>query len=76
MNAKILNKLCCPMCKGELSLTSFLEENVECPQHGTMSEGSQGEDDRGGGNELSKKAWCSVRSVTCGIQSMDMSLSC
>jgi uncharacterized protein YbaR (Trm112 family)/ubiquinone/menaquinone biosynthesis C-methylase UbiE len=33
MNDKILNRLCCPLCRGELTLHSFAEESVSHSQH-------------------------------------------
>jgi hypothetical protein len=29
MNIRILNKLCCPLCLGDLTLHSFVEESIK-----------------------------------------------
>ena len=40
MNIRILDKLCCPVCLGELTLYPFVEENIKYLQHApTMLEG-------------------------------------
>ena len=41
MNVTVLNRLCCPLCKGELSLTPFLEESLEWLQHEPLPEASK-----------------------------------
>jgi uncharacterized protein YbaR (Trm112 family)/SAM-dependent methyltransferase len=33
MNVRILDKLCCPLCLGELTLSSFVEESIKYLQH-------------------------------------------
>jgi uncharacterized protein YbaR (Trm112 family)/ubiquinone/menaquinone biosynthesis C-methylase UbiE len=43
MNVRILDKLCCPLCQGELTLNSFVEESIKYLQHPpTMLEGEEG----------------------------------
>jgi uncharacterized protein YbaR (Trm112 family)/ubiquinone/menaquinone biosynthesis C-methylase UbiE len=43
MNVRILDKLCCPLCRGELTLSSFVEESIKYLQHPpTILEGEEG----------------------------------
>ena len=43
MNVRILDKLCCPLCLGELTLYSFMKESIKYSQHpSTMLEGEEG----------------------------------
>ena len=42
MNTRLLDRLRCPLCKGELDLRSFLEESVECSPRDSTSNGGEG----------------------------------